>query len=223
MCIVSDTLVHEKPNAPATQIGEWNEFTTNALRQMWADGIAGAEIGRRLGFSKSAIHGKVDRLELTHRERGKIGNAVISPEIVETINRLHMAGKTIMEIRAVVGICRTRIARVIGPQGSRGKSRISVKRITAPKISRPFPAPARVINLHTLDETDDLSDTIREVRKYLRRPRAVIAPIPPRSARQCEAVDGPRYKQVQCAGIRDDLRSPYCPECKSKFHVARAA
>lgn len=39
----------------------------DALRQLWAEGLSGAEIGRRLGISKNAVTGRVHRLGLPAR------------------------------------------------------------------------------------------------------------------------------------------------------------
>lgn len=223
MCIVSDTLVNKKTFLPATQMGEWNDGTISALREMWADGLGGAEIGRRLGFSKGAIHGKVDRLELPNRERISTGNAIIAPELIERIKRLHHAGKTIMQIHAELGcISKDRIARVIGPQGKRNRIKVNkkVNKYVAPTTRVPRPS---VVNLHTLEETDDIFAAITEAKRYLTKKHPALAPLQPKSPRQCLSFDGPRYKQVQCDGVIEDLRSPYCPECKAQFHLPRAA
>jgi GcrA cell cycle regulator len=45
----------------------WDEGTIRLLRELWAEGLSTAEIGRRLGVSKNAIVGKAHRLELEAR------------------------------------------------------------------------------------------------------------------------------------------------------------
>jgi GcrA cell cycle regulator len=51
-------------NAERTQ---WNEDRVGALRRLWDEGHATAEIGRRLRVSKNAIVGKAHRLDLPGR------------------------------------------------------------------------------------------------------------------------------------------------------------
>jgi GcrA cell cycle regulator len=223
MCAETDTLVHEKISPGVTQFGEWNEFTIASLREMWTGSLSTAEMGRRLGFSKSAICGKAHRLDLEDRERIFIGNAAIDPALAEQIKGMHRDGKSIVRIHAELkgAICRQRIARVIGPQG-KGWSKKIQSRTNAARHQAPRPLPVsvipkrdtmfRVVNLHTLEFADE---TPRET--YAATRRRVVAPLTPKTPRQCEAIDGPRFHTVQCEGIRNDLRSPYCPDCRAKF------
>ncbi len=45
----------------------WDDETIRVLRDLWAQGLSTAEIGRRLSVSKNAIVGKAHRLELDAR------------------------------------------------------------------------------------------------------------------------------------------------------------
>jgi GcrA cell cycle regulator len=45
----------------------WDDETIRVLRDLWAEGLSTAEIGRRLSVSKNAIVGKAHRLELDAR------------------------------------------------------------------------------------------------------------------------------------------------------------
>ena len=45
----------------------WDDDTIRVLRDLWAQGLSTAEIGRRLNVSKNAIVGKAHRLELDAR------------------------------------------------------------------------------------------------------------------------------------------------------------
>lgn len=45
----------------------WDDDTIRVLRDLWAQGLSTAEIGRRLSVSKNAIVGKAHRLELDAR------------------------------------------------------------------------------------------------------------------------------------------------------------
>jgi GcrA cell cycle regulator len=46
---------------------DWNDEAISRLRSLWDEGHAAAEIGRRLGVSKSAVIGKAHRLHLPAR------------------------------------------------------------------------------------------------------------------------------------------------------------
>ncbi|WP_337877197.1 GcrA family cell cycle regulator, partial [Elioraea sp.] len=46
---------------------EWTEDAIATLRQLWAEGLSTAEIGRRMGISKNAVVGKAHRLNLAAR------------------------------------------------------------------------------------------------------------------------------------------------------------
>ena len=48
-------------------MGVWTDKKIEKLKDLWKEGISTAEIGKRLGFSKNAIVGKVNRLGLEHR------------------------------------------------------------------------------------------------------------------------------------------------------------
>lgn len=46
---------------------DWNDEAVSRLRSFWSEGHSAAEIGRRLGISKSAVIGKAHRLDLPAR------------------------------------------------------------------------------------------------------------------------------------------------------------
>lgn len=46
---------------------EWTEETISRLRELWAEGLSTAEIGRRLSITKNAVVGKAHRLSLPPR------------------------------------------------------------------------------------------------------------------------------------------------------------
>ena len=52
---------------PTRASSDWTDATIARLRQLWAEGHATAEIGRRLGVSKNAVVGKAHRLHLPSR------------------------------------------------------------------------------------------------------------------------------------------------------------
>ena len=61
---------------------EWNEETIARLRELWAEGLSTAEIGRRMSVSKNAVVGKAHRLNLPARPspiRRDGVNAVVRP------------------------------------------------------------------------------------------------------------------------------------------------
>ncbi len=48
-------------------MSNWNDKKIEKLKQLWDKGMPTAEIGKKLGFSKNAIVGKVHRLGLSNR------------------------------------------------------------------------------------------------------------------------------------------------------------
>ena len=52
---------------PARRRDVWPEERIARLRVLWGEGHSIAEIGRRLGFTKSAVVGKARRLDLPER------------------------------------------------------------------------------------------------------------------------------------------------------------
>jgi len=46
---------------------DWTDEVIEKLRQLWAEGLSTAEIGRRLNISKNAVVGKAHRLNLSPR------------------------------------------------------------------------------------------------------------------------------------------------------------
>jgi len=48
---------------------DWTEARVKILRALWADGLTGAQIGKKFGKSRSAILGKIHRLGLMRKKR----------------------------------------------------------------------------------------------------------------------------------------------------------
>ncbi|MBO5995785.1 MAG: GcrA cell cycle regulator, partial [Acetobacter sp.] len=46
---------------------KWTEKVVEQLKQLWADDLSTAEIGRRLNMTKNAVIGKAHRLGLSPR------------------------------------------------------------------------------------------------------------------------------------------------------------
>jgi GcrA cell cycle regulator len=62
----------------------WDAERTERLILMWGDGMAAADIGRQLGFSKNAVIGKANRLELA-------SHALRRPEVREHRRKIPMS------------------------------------------------------------------------------------------------------------------------------------
>lgn len=61
----------------ATRSADWTFETVRRLRQLWAEGLSTAEIGRQLNISKNAVIGKAHRLELPRRS-SPIGRGAVN-------------------------------------------------------------------------------------------------------------------------------------------------
>jgi GcrA cell cycle regulator len=72
----------------------WDEQTIRDLKDLWAQGLSTAEIGRRLGVTKNAIVGKAHRLELDARP-SPIRREAVKPAIDRPAPLLRMAGPTL--------------------------------------------------------------------------------------------------------------------------------
>ncbi|MEA2789250.1 MAG: GcrA cell cycle regulator [Acetobacteraceae bacterium] len=72
----------------------WDEQTIRDLKDLWAQGLSTAEIGRRLGVTKNAIVGKAHRLELDARP-SPIRREAVKPAIERPAPLLRMAGPTL--------------------------------------------------------------------------------------------------------------------------------
>jgi GcrA cell cycle regulator len=72
----------------------WDEETIRNLKDLWAQGLSTAEIGRRLGVSKNAIVGKAHRLELDARP-SPIRREATNPPTDRPALLARMAGPTL--------------------------------------------------------------------------------------------------------------------------------
>jgi GcrA cell cycle regulator len=72
----------------------WDEETIRHLRELWAQGLSTAEIGRRLNVSKNAIVGKAHRLDLDARP-SPIRREAAKPVMERPAGFARMAGPTL--------------------------------------------------------------------------------------------------------------------------------
>jgi GcrA cell cycle regulator len=72
---------------------EWTEDVISRLRDLWAQGLSSAEIGRQLGVSKNAIVGKAHRLDLPARPSPIRRNPVA--EVPKTAPPRRLEGSTL--------------------------------------------------------------------------------------------------------------------------------
>ena len=59
---------------------EWNDETIARVRELWAEGLSTAEIGRRMSVSKNAVVGKAHRLNLPARPSPIRRDVVAAPK-----------------------------------------------------------------------------------------------------------------------------------------------
>ena len=76
----------------------WDEQTISHLRDLWAQGLSTAEIGRRLGVSKNAIVGKAHRLDLDARP-SPIRRDASKPALERTASQPRAASSTLPRFR----------------------------------------------------------------------------------------------------------------------------
>lgn len=59
----------------------WTTFQVTRLREMWAAGDAGSKIAAEIGRTRSAVHGKVHRLQLAPRQCDRRARVVSRAEV----------------------------------------------------------------------------------------------------------------------------------------------
>ncbi len=93
-CAVPANTVSSRLYRRGAQDMVWNDETIRHLRELWAQGLSTAEIGRRLCVSKNAIVGKAHRLDLDARP-SPIRRDVAKPPIDRPAPYPRMAGPTL--------------------------------------------------------------------------------------------------------------------------------
>jgi GcrA cell cycle regulator len=127
---------HARVNALGGPV--WDDATIGTLRRLWSEGHRASEIGRRMGFSKSAIVGKSHRLGLDARPDPIKHSSEKSTEAL----RLLSVGWSTFEVSRAVGISKRYTNRI--------KSN-SVPREPKPVVDRDLfdypsePEPSRVL------------------------------------------------------------------------------
>ena len=114
---------------------EWNDETIARLRELWAEGLSTAEIGRRMSVSKNAVVGKAHRLNLPARpspiRRDGAGAAARPPAA------RRVTGPTLPPLSASV------MAPSVAPSVAAPVARQAARPVAgAPAASRPVPVRA---------------------------------------------------------------------------------
>ena len=109
----------------------WDEETIHHLRDLWAQGLSTAEIGRRLNVSKNAIVGKAHRLDLDarpspiRREFGETGDGAPTGLSEDGGTDPAATAKCGSAIGGLAGIQRSAVASGAGDRSAAGSSAIS--------------------------------------------------------------------------------------------------
>lgn len=162
----------------------WTEETITQLRDLWAQGLSTAEIGRRMGVSKNAICGKASRIGISDRA---------SPIIREGDER---AISDVPRCRQV-GVRPSRAPKVTLPE---------MPSVAAPKVApRPGAMTAKLVaqGAWAAGMEDDLPQDRPII--YPPRPTPVVAPVAatvfqmPVTRGRCTWLSGDRPRDfVQC-------------------------
>ena len=131
----------------------WTEEQLTQLDTLWAEGHSTAEIGRRLGVSKNAVVGKVNRRPHLIRRPSPIRPREstlpslpstspyrnrVNDELRERIKALIAEGRRVAEVAAMCGVSDMTVGRIC-PRGSRPElPRLPAQR---PVIVAPRPVP----------------------------------------------------------------------------------
>lgn len=176
----------------------WDDAAVRRLRELWAAGYSGSEIGLLLDTSKGAVVGKAHRLELDARPSciGSTG-ITISDDRVSEVRALQNAGKSDAFIARELRLNRRTVARIASYAGDiRTPQRIV--RTPPPLDSEAVPVPRPVVPRQP--------------------PRP--APEPPwiDASRECQFMSGHRHHWVPCG---KPAIGSWCPEHSRKVHAKR--
>lgn len=103
----------------------WPPEKDNQLRDLWAEGVSSAEIGRRLGITKNAVAGRRPRIGLPERPSPipgyvkpvkvvveKIRPGPLEPEVIEEITQLLLSGRSVRTVVFATGVTRHKVAAI---------------------------------------------------------------------------------------------------------------
>ena len=114
----------------------WDEETIRHLRELWAQGLSTAEIGRRLNVSKNAIVGKAHRLELDGRP-SPIRRDGAKPPTERPPAHPRMAGPTLPPLASAGAQSMTAASSNIQPL--RSAPMMGLRAMVAPPVVAPAP------------------------------------------------------------------------------------
>jgi GcrA cell cycle regulator len=116
----------------------WDEEIIRHLRELWAQGLSTAEIGRRLNVSKNAIVGKAHRLDLDARP-SPIRRDGAKPTQERPASYPRMAGPTLPPLASTSAV--PVAAHTSNIQPLRSAPVTSPRPVTPPLVSSPPPRP----------------------------------------------------------------------------------
>ena len=202
----------------------WTREMESELLRLWKRGLTGLQIGERMGFTRSAILGKLSRLRQEPNFNRRI--KFMSPwdeESTATLKKLAAEGRPTAVIAAAVGMSyyqvRTKSQSLkirIRPQERRGKlkkisreSRCKLKKTKCPSDYPHGPQMSRTNFEITASEFD---------RKIINDPSRTTRLLD-LTARTCRWPLGePGSSDFQYCGGPAEIKKPYCPH-----HTIRAA
>lgn len=119
--------------AQPERLMRWTADLIKQLTDLWNEGLPTAEIGRRLGFTKSAIIGKAGRIRLTPRDPIICMGRVLTDDEINEIKLLRASGMTKHGIALQFRIDFMRVVAIVG----RGRGNVVKLRTSKPRVARP--------------------------------------------------------------------------------------
>lgn len=185
----------------------WDDETIRQLRDLWAQGLSTAEIGRRLGVSKNAIVGKAHRLDLNSRP-SPIRRDVTKPVIERLASCPRPAGPTLPPLASAV-------VHPIVPLAS------NVQPLRAPSVASPRPAPvtpssgaASLGAVNSGASSLGAANSVTPSSGAAPRPAIPAAPVQPRRSAPscCWPIGEPGTKTFRFCDDTSVHGKPYCDE-----------
>lgn len=190
---VSDRTVRTHARMAGCQItrppaeNKWPDEMKGRLTILWNEGMPTAEIGRRIGVTKSAVIGKAHRIGLPPRDPIFINTRVLTDAEISEVRALHASGVSIKGISSRLHTHRSKIVSVVGPGGMRKP------RVARPKVIK---SPRQISLFETVARKPLPSCLVPVVRpdpvnRLFRKPTPGV--------RECQWLDGDRGAWIPCS------------------------
>lgn len=187
---------------------EWSEEIIAQLKDLWAEGLSTAEIGRRLSITKNAVVGKAHRLGLPPRP---------SP-IRRNGSKPKAAADKAEQPTLIPPTPEAPVSRVAAPAPSVAPATQPVAATAPTPVAAPSPAPAAATEAGTVDDKTARKEKAAPVTRTSAKPKTLLRSISdpePQKRRGpscCWPIGDPGTPGFHFCGATPIPGKPYCEE-----------